>query len=172
MYNQHKPLHTAFIAMGSNLADRWNFLRQGVTALAELSATPVLVSSVYETNPVDYLDQPRFLNLVARIEVGASPRTLLAELHRIEDRCERVRDVRYGPRTLDLDILLYDNDYVCFADLQIPHPRMWQRAFVLVPLAGLAPYRRCLGGLTVQQLANMERQKEGIQHVGNLWATT
>lgn len=172
MSKRDMALHTAFIAMGTNLEDRMGFLRQGVVALTHLSKNPIRVSSIYETDPVGYLQQPRFLNMVARIEVAVSPRVLLAQLHGIEARSGRIREVRYGPRTLDLDILLYDDDYICFGDLQIPHPRMWDRAFVLAPLAELAPSRRGPGGLTIQQFASLERHKEGIQHVGSLWSAT
>ncbi len=168
MYNQEK-VHTLFVALGSNLEPRLAYLRRGAAALDKLSVTPIEVSHVYETDPVGYVDQPRFLNLAARIQTLLSPLEILAELQRIEADCHRVRTVRFGPRTLDLDLLLYDDEYICFRNLQVPHPRMWERAFVLVPLADLIPERRGKGGLTIAQLAQIQRQKECIQDVGYLW---
>lgn len=169
MYNHKEIIHTVFVALGSNLEPRLGYLQMGIDALCKLSLSPVQVSRVYQTDPVGYTSQPRFLNCVAYIQTDRSPRELLQELQRIETECKRVRTIRYGPRTLDLDILLYDDEYVCFRDLQVPHVRMWERAFVLVPLADLIPDRRGPGGQTIAQLAQTQREREWVEDVGCLW---
>ncbi|GMA50503.1 hypothetical protein GCM10025857_18600 [Alicyclobacillus contaminans] len=160
-------LHRAYVSLGSNLGDRWGFLRQAVFALARTGE--IRVSSVYETDPVDYLDQPRFLNMVAEMWTTESASALLERLLTIEARHGRTRDIRFGPRTLDLDLLLYDDAYLCFRHLQVPHPRMWQRGFVLVPLAELAPKRRGLGGETITEMAARASRQGGIRCVGRLF---
>lgn len=125
----------AFLGLGSNLGDRREQLRAAVASLPGVTA----VSDVYETDPVGGPEQGRFLNIVVEIETDLDPRALLGLCHRIESAAGRVRDVRWGPRTLDVDILWVDGVTVDDADLQIPHPRMWERRFVLEPLAELAP---------------------------------
>jgi len=130
----------AHLALGSNLGDRLGFLRGAVAALA---ATPGLrvaaCSRVYETAPVDGPDQGRFLNAVVAIETDLSPEELLAVAQRIEDGADRARAERWGPRTLDVDVLLVGEAQVQTPRLTLPHPRMWERGFVLAPLADVAP---------------------------------
>ncbi|HEY8445605.1 MAG TPA: 2-amino-4-hydroxy-6-hydroxymethyldihydropteridine diphosphokinase [Thermomicrobiales bacterium] len=128
----------AYIALGSNLGDRLQHLRDAVTALGELGEVEA-VSSVYETAPVGYLDQPSFLNAVLRLRTELSPRDLLNQLMEIERRGGRVRTFQNAPRTLDLDVLLYDGQIIDTPDLTVPHPRMHERGFVLVPLADIDP---------------------------------
>ena len=125
----------AFVALGSNLGDRWAHLCGGLAQLPDV----VAVSPVYETAPVGKTDQPRYLNLVAELRTPATPRDLLGAAQRAEVAAGRTREARWGPRTLDVDILLVGELVVDEADLQVPHPRMWERGFVLVPLADLAP---------------------------------
>lgn len=140
------------------------------TALDYLSKLGgVRCSSLYETSPVGYLHQDDFLNMVIELKTTLSPVSLLRSLLEIEQVCGRKRTIRFGPRTLDLDLLLYDNEYVCFRDLQVPHPRMWERAFVMVPLAELAPYRRGLGGQPVQTIADQVFREGEIRCVGRIW---
>ncbi len=131
------------MGLGSNLGDRQATLAQARERLAALpGATLAAQSPVYETEPWGDCDQPDFLNQVVALELGPdwSPRRLLTALSAIETALGRVRgDRRYGPRTLDLDILLYGDRRVAEPDLIIPHPRLRERAFVLVPLADLAP---------------------------------
>jgi 2-amino-4-hydroxy-6-hydroxymethyldihydropteridine diphosphokinase len=123
-----------YLSLGSNIGDREANLRAAIERL------PVLrVSPVYETEPVDYTDQPWFLNQVAEIETDLPPRDLLKLTSRIEHDLGRVRAVPKGPRTIDIDILLYGDLGLKTPDLQIPHPRMADRRFVLAPLADLAP---------------------------------
>ncbi len=130
--------HVAWIGLGSNLGDRHTNLLEALQQLRERTRI-VRVSSVYETDPVDYLDQPRFLNMVVQVETDLDPFSLLQFLKRIERRIGRQTTVRYGPRAIDLDLLLYDDLVLETPELQIPHPRMAERAFVLVPLAEVAP---------------------------------
>ena len=132
-------LATAYVALGSNLQDPDAHVRTGVEELAMLPDTRLArVSSLYRSAPVGYLDQPDFTNAVAQIETALDPRALLDQLLAIERRYGRVRDFPNAPRTLDLDILLYGERIVEEPGLTIPHPRMHERAFVLVPLAEIA----------------------------------
>ena len=127
----------AFLALGSNLGDRVRYLRGAVDTLAGHGLTAV--SPVYETDPVGGPEQGRFLNLVVELATDLSPRDLLALCHRLEAEAERVREVRWGPRTLDVDVVWVDGTTVDEPDLVVPHPRMWERRFVLAPLRDLAP---------------------------------
>jgi 2-amino-4-hydroxy-6-hydroxymethyldihydropteridine diphosphokinase len=133
-------LNSAYIALGSNLRDPAAQVRAGFEALAMLPDTRLAaVSSLYLTAPVGHLDQPDFVNAVALVETALGPRALLDELLAIERQFGRVRDIPNGPRTLDLDILLYGEVVHEDEALTLPHPRMHERAFVLVPLAEIAP---------------------------------
>ena len=126
----------AFLALGSNLGDRRAHLRAAVAGLPDV----VAVSPVYETEPVGGpADQGAYLNVVVELDTELSPRQLLVLGQRLEKAAGRVRSERWGPRTLDVDVLLVGDQRVGEPDLQVPHPRMWERAFVLVPLADLAP---------------------------------
>lgn len=131
---------TAYIALGSNLADPRAQVERGFAALAALPDTRLQARSrLYRTRPWGVLDQPDFVNAAARITTSLSPRGLLERLQAIEARAGRVRGVRYGPRTLDLDLLLYGDAVIREPDLVVPHPRLHERAFVLAPLADLDP---------------------------------
>jgi 2-amino-4-hydroxy-6-hydroxymethyldihydropteridine diphosphokinase len=126
----------AFLALGSNLGDRRTYLRDAVAALPDV----VGVSDVYETAPVGGPDnQGPYLNIVVQLETDRSPRQLLALCREREAAAERVRVVRWGPRTLDVDVLWVDGQEVDEPDLVVPHPRMFERAFVMMPLRDLAP---------------------------------
>lgn len=126
----------AFLGLGSNLGDRWAHLRHAVDALPDV----VAVSPVYETAPVGGPEgQGAFLNCVVELDTERSPRELLQLCRSLEAAAERVRLERWGPRTLDVDVLWVEGSTVDDPDLVVPHPRMWERSFVLVPLADLAP---------------------------------
>jgi 2-amino-4-hydroxy-6-hydroxymethyldihydropteridine diphosphokinase len=126
--------------LGSNLGDPAAQIRRAMRALAAMPETRLVrQSSLYRNPPAGYLDQPEFVNAVARIETRLAPSDLLDQLLAIERAHGRVRDFPNGPRTLDLDILLYGERTVREPGLTIPHPRMPERAFVLVPLAEIAP---------------------------------
>jgi 2-amino-4-hydroxy-6-hydroxymethyldihydropteridine diphosphokinase len=125
----------AYLGLGSNLGDRRARLRQAVAALPDV----VAVSPVYETEPVGGpAGQGPYLNMVVALETQLSPRQLLDLAHRLENDAGRVRTERHGPRTLDVDVLVVGGLCVDEPDLVVPHPRMWERRFVLVPLADLA----------------------------------
>lgn len=130
----------AFLGVGSNLGDRWATICGALAALARAPGITALeASAVYETAPVGVADQPPFLNLVAGVETTLTPEALLAVLHEQEKAAGRRRDqeVRWGPRTLDLDLLLFEGETRAGPGLTLPHPRMWERAFVTVPLREL-----------------------------------
>ena len=132
----------AYVALGSNLGDRERTLREAVTALAAQDGVEVVaLSSLVETEPVGLLDQPRFVNGVVALETERSARALLDLLLDVERRFGRVRDgvPAQGPRTLDLDLLLYGAAEIDEPGLRVPHPRLHERAFVLEPLAEVAP---------------------------------
>jgi 2-amino-4-hydroxy-6-hydroxymethyldihydropteridine diphosphokinase len=124
-----------FLSLGSNLGDRMEHLRQGVESLPGL----VAVSPVYETAPVGGPDQGAFLNIVAELDVDLDPYELLGLCHRIESAAQRVRDVRWGPRTLDVDIIWMDGVEMDTERLTVPHLRWRERRFVLAPMRDLAP---------------------------------
>ena len=133
-------LTLAYIALGANLRDPEQQVMAGVEELAMLPESRLAaVSSLYRSAPVGYADQPEFVNAVAAIETALAPRALLDALLEIERRYGRVRDFPNAPRTLDLDIVLYGRAEVDEPGLTIPHPRMHERAFVVVPLAEIAP---------------------------------
>ncbi len=130
----------AYIALGSNLADPVSQLDAAFDELGRLPQTRFLArSSLWRSAPVGYLDQPDFVNAVAAVETGLEAETLLAHLLDIERRHGRVREFQNAPRTLDLDIALYGDDRIDTPTLTVPHPRMHERAFVLLPLSEIAP---------------------------------
>lgn len=129
----------AYVGFGSNLGDRLVLLARAVHLLANPKVKIGAISSVYETAPQGNVDQPSFLNLVVQIETDLTPRELLRHTQAVEAKLGRVRDLRWGPRTVDLDILLFGEQVIDEDGFQVPHPRMVQRAFVLVPLLELDP---------------------------------
>ena len=133
-------LHTAFISVGSNLGDKLDNCQRGVASLTPNGCRLVAQSDIYRTEPVDYLDQDWFVNYVVQIETQLEPLELLRVIHTIQKEAGRVRDkIRFGPRILDLDIILYDALTIDTSDLVIPHPRMHKRRFVLQPLCDIDP---------------------------------
>lgn len=143
----------AYLGLGSNLGDRARFLSDAIRLLRGLTGVRVTaVSPVYETKPVGLVDQPDFLNLVVAVETNLRPAQLFAACQGVENALGRKRDVRWGPRTLDIDILCYGSLTSADPALTLPHPRLVERAFVLVPLATLAPELR-LAGKTIRELA-------------------
>jgi 2-amino-4-hydroxy-6-hydroxymethyldihydropteridine diphosphokinase len=128
-----------YLGLGSNIGDREATLNTAVAELSKAGAKVVRESSKIETDPVGFLDQPAFLNMAVEVETTKSPRELLAAILTIERQLGRVRTIRNGPRTIDIDILLFGSVLVEEPDLTIPHPRMTERGFVLQPLAELCP---------------------------------
>jgi 2-amino-4-hydroxy-6-hydroxymethyldihydropteridine diphosphokinase len=138
----------AYIGLGSNLGDR-----RAMIAGALEQLRPRRVSSIVETNPVGRIDQPRFLNAVAEIETNLPPAQLLGSMLDIERGLGRVRSLRWGPRTIDLDLLLYGDEQVKAESLSVPHPELHRRRFVLEGLAELCPDRPVPGlGRTIREL--------------------
>jgi 2-amino-4-hydroxy-6-hydroxymethyldihydropteridine diphosphokinase len=133
---------TVYLSLGSNIGDRDANLRAAMEQLDAAGIRIMRVSPVYETEPVDVTDQRWFLNLVVEAQTELFPVQLLSRTQRIERALGRVRTIPKGPRTIDIDILLYGNAVVRSANLEIPHPRMTERRFVLTPLADLAPELR------------------------------
>ena len=131
---------TAYLALGANLGDPAATVNAAIAALADLPQTRVAATSaLYRTAPVGITEQPEFINAAARVETELSPLALLDALLDIEQQFGRVRLLQNGPRTLDLDVLLYENQVIDTPRLILPHPRMHLRAFVLFPLADVAP---------------------------------
>ncbi|WP_415910296.1 2-amino-4-hydroxy-6-hydroxymethyldihydropteridine diphosphokinase [Oleiharenicola sp. Vm1] len=136
----------AFVGVGANLGDRWGTI---VAALERLRRTAgvgaVALSPVFESEPVGVLEQPLFLNLVAGLETTLSPEELLRRLQAIELALGRERRVRWGPRTIDLDLLAYEGETRTTPEIELPHPRLWERTFVVEPLRALLTQPRFAG---------------------------
>ena len=131
----------AYVSLGSNLGDRAGFLLLAVRGMLAAGLDVIRLSSIYETQPVEYTEQPVFLNLVAELRGSTlpTPEQTLARLLRIEFALGRTRDIRLGPRTIDLDLLLFKDEQRDTEFLTLPHPRLHLRRFVLVPLSELVP---------------------------------
>lgn len=143
--------------MGSNIGDRLRNLKKAMTLLSSHPDVSVIhVSSVYETDPVDFLEQDDFLNLVCRIETDLVPIELLHYLQTMEQILLRDRTLRFGPRTIDIDILTFDDAVIHTDELTLPHPRMSERAFVQIPL------REILGTAVVSDEADASVRRFGI----------
>lgn len=149
-----RPLTLAYLSVGSNLGDRLANLAAGVRHLLAGGGVELAgVSAVYETAPWGKTDQPGFLNAGLAVRTTLRPRDLLARCQAAETALHRERAERWGPRTLDVDIVLYGDEVVLYPDLIVPHPRMGERAFVIVPLLELDPHLELPGGRTVASLA-------------------
>lgn len=156
----------AYVALGSNLGDRLGNLQRAVRLIGEVPGTRVLrTSSVYETAPREVEDQPEFLNAVAEVETERGPRQLLDALLAIEARLGRERRVKYGPRSIDLDVLLYGDEEIHEPGLDVPHPKMLERAFVIVPLAELEPARVTPSGQKLRELARELRRHQRVRAI-------
>ena len=154
-------MKTVYLSLGSNLGDREANLREALNRLE-----PLRVSPIYETSPVDYQAQPFFLNLAAEIETDLMPLQLLSKTQKIERELGRVRGIPKGPRIIDIDILLFDSRVMRTKRLEIPHPRMHERRFVLVPLADLAPkLPHPVSGLTVEEMRDALPATDSVRRV-------
>ena len=150
-------MSSAWIGIGSNMGDRLGYIERALRLVGETPGTELVrVSSVYETEPVGVTGQRLFLNAVAELRTELGPEELLRRLLAIEDACGRLRRSVWGPRTVDLDLLLYDDVEMSTDDLTVPHPLAARRAFVLVPLAELEPELR-FPGETETVSAKVER---------------
>ena len=159
--------HEVLLSLGANLGSRQKNILQALHHIRE-RASIIRISSFYETEPVGYLDQPLFLNIACKVETDLPPRDLLRFLKSIEKRLGRRQSFRNAPRMLDIDIIFYENLSLDEPDLIIPHPRMQERAFVLVPLAEIAPdlvHPRLK--MTVKKLLGRV-SREGVQRLGSV----
>ena len=158
---------TAYIGLGANLGDREANINRALVELVRSGACRLVrVSPIYETEPVGIRDQPDFLNAAADIETAMAPRGLLAAISDVERRLGREETVRWGPRVIDIDILLYGDKCLAEDNLEIPHPEMHRRAFVLTPLAAIAPeVMHPSLGLTVMQMSR-DIGSEGVRRYG------
>lgn len=164
----------AYLALGSNMGDRQHHLRQAVEALdAAAGISVVALSAIYETAPVGFTDQAAFLNMVAAIDTRLKPSELLAEALKIERELGRVRTIRWGPRIIDIDILLYGREQIQLENLVIPHPAMTQRAFVLVPLRDVWPGEDLpFADKSLDEYIELAEDYKGVRKWGTVdWAT-
>jgi 2-amino-4-hydroxy-6-hydroxymethyldihydropteridine diphosphokinase len=156
----------AYIGLGSNLGGREEYLRTAIEMLAKTENVSG-VSSIYETDPIGYLDQPTFLNMVIELETDRQPIDLLKLLQATEQDLHRERSFPNAPRTIDLDLLLYDQIVEHSRELTIPHPRLHERAFVLAPLAEIASNVVVPTlGKSVKELLDALEHTEGVRYWG------
>lgn len=157
--------NVVFISLGSNMGNRLNFLKFGVRSLInDVNVSIRNGSSVYETTPVGLLEQADFLNMVVEIETTYTPLELLRCTQEIQEKAGRKFNIRWGPRTLDLDILLYNQENIEMEQLTIPHPRMYERGFVIIPLKEIAAdlYFKFVNK-SIQQVYQELLDKEGVR---------
>jgi len=166
------PSKIVFLSLGSNVGDREKNLRAAIAALSELGVKIKKVSSIYETEPVDLLEQPWFLNCVVEGETVVPPVELLKKLRELEKHMGSKKSVARGPRLIDLDILVYGQQTIDSPELQVPHPRMHLRRFVLIPLAEIAPGLKhpAWGGTAAELLAVLEDRSAVRKISGDLQA--
>ena len=152
-----------YLGLGSNLGNRAGFLEEALDRLATWPGVRLgAISSIYETRPVGLINQPNFLNLAVRIESELGALEVLRMCQSIESSLGRERDMRWGPRTVDLDVLLHGDETHQTPELMIPHPRMQERAFVLVPLAEIAPQLILAGTILSDRAATCDQS--GVWH--------
>lgn len=153
----------SFLALGSNIGDKECNLINAIRLISSINDTEVAtVSNIYETEPVGYANQDTFLNMAIGVETFLEPLRLLDELQKIENALKRTREIHWGPRTIDIDILLYKDIKLDLPKLKIPHPRMFERAFVLVPMKDIYNYRE-INGKGIDELIDKCNDKDGIK---------
>ena len=153
-----------YLSLGSNLGDRAGNLRDAIAGLRKAGVEVTRISSMYETEPVDYLDQPWFLNCAVEAKTELPAVALLKALRQIEADMGSKKLISKGPRLIDLDILLYDDETIDTPELQVPHPRMHVRRFVLEPLAEIAPdVRHPVSGLSAAEMLANSPDKSSVR---------
>lgn len=153
----------SYIALGSNQGNREDHLQTAIKEIEFISKIDVLkVSPIYETEPLGNTNQPPFLNMVIQIETTLTPLELLETTQKIENKGGRKRIEKWGPRTIDLDILLFNKENIVLETLEIPHPRLFERGFVLIPLKDIAPHLRLNDGQAIDYYLHQLTDKEGV----------
>ncbi|SHF08742.1 2-amino-4-hydroxy-6-hydroxymethyldihydropteridinediphosphokinase [Seinonella peptonophila] len=167
-------MNIAYLGLGSNQGDRLQHLQQAIQQINRVAGISISrLSSIYETAPVGYVDQGSFFNMVCEIEVELPADVLLSEMLAIEQRLKRTRTIRFGPRTIDIDILLFDHEQIHTRDLIVPHPRMWERAFVIIPLTELIPdYKPPTPEKTIKELGKRLIQEQQIKKLNQVISAT
>ncbi|MBI4444016.1 MAG: 2-amino-4-hydroxy-6-hydroxymethyldihydropteridine diphosphokinase [Acidobacteria bacterium] len=161
---------TAYLSLGSNLGERREQLRRACAALENSGVRLRQISSLYETAPVDFVEQDWFLNCVLEIETTLEPLELLREMQRIEQKLRRRRERPKGPRTIDIDLLLYGDSVLNLPELVVPHPQMTRRRFVLEPLLEIAPALVVpKTAKTVQELWQQLADSSAVQRLEERW---
>ncbi|HEY8364612.1 MAG TPA: 2-amino-4-hydroxy-6-hydroxymethyldihydropteridine diphosphokinase [Haloplasmataceae bacterium] len=157
-----------YLSLGSNIGDKFAYINQAIELLNKHQEVDVVrQSSYYETSPVGYLDQDNFINVALEVNTSLEPYALLSLCQEIEKKLKRERTIRFGPRTIDIDILLYDNVVMNDEKLTIPHPRMTERAFVLVPLSELNSNLNINGYGILYLLEKVKNNNESIKKIPN-----
>ena len=156
-------MNEVYLSIGTNIGERAANLQQAVRLLMENeNVTVKAVSSIYETAAVGYTDQADFLNIAVHVETALSADDMLSVCQSIENELGRIREIRWGPRIIDLDILLYNHENIESEHLIVPHPRMYERAFVLVPLAEITTPKYTMLERVHNTLRAIDREKEGV----------
>ena len=133
-------MHTVYLGLGSNQSDPISQIKNATDLIEKIETSKIIKkSSLYESLPVGYLDQPNFINQVISLQTSLSPAELFERFQQIEFQLKRVKKIVNGPRTIDIDILLFNQEIILTNDLTIPHPRMLDRAFVMIPLLEIEP---------------------------------
>ncbi len=160
--------HKVYLALGSNLGERENNLRTAVQYISDIGGLNTeRLSHVYETEPVGYLEQDRFLNMVMAATTDIEPLELLGKLQGVEDRMGRTREIHWGPRTMDIDMLIYGDKKINLPCLKIPHPQMLKRAFVLIPFRDIYDCPRIYGA-DINKLIDGCGDRDGVKLYGKL----
>ncbi|OCA88442.1 2-amino-4-hydroxy-6-hydroxymethyldihydropteridine diphosphokinase [Bacillus sp. FJAT-27986] len=172
-------MNKVYIGLGTNVGDRESNLKDAISELAAVPEIEIIsLSSIYETNPVGYLEQGKFLNMVVCINTTFDAQTLLVTCMKIEQNLGRKREIRWGPRTIDLDILLYNQENIVTKNLIVPHPRMLDRAFVVIPLVEIdkdiilpnmeKPIREIMDDIPEKEGVQIWKRKNGEGVLGHL----
>ncbi|WP_148631323.1 2-amino-4-hydroxy-6-hydroxymethyldihydropteridine diphosphokinase [Bacillus sp. E214] len=172
-------MNKVYIGLGTNVGDRESNLKDAISELAAVPEIEIIsLSSIYETNPVGYLEQGKFLNMVVCINTTFDAQTLLVTCMKIEQILGRKREIRWGPRTIDLDILLYNQENIVTKNLIVPHPRMLDRAFVVIPLVEIdkdiilpnmeKPIREIMDDIPEKEGVRIWKRKNGEGVLGHL----
>ena len=161
-------MHTVYLGLGSNQSDPINQIKNATELIEKIETSKITKkSSLYESLPVGYLDQPNFINQVISLQTSLSPAELFERFQQIEFQLKRVKKIVNGPRTIDIDILLFNQEIILTKDLTIPHPRMLDRAFVMIPLLEIEPnilvpkisnLKEILGKLDIKNLTKIDDQ--------------